>query len=98
MRQTYKTEETAKRAAAAKWLKLQRGAAEFGITLARGRADLYPEMPASVVGFKPVIDNHRWIISRVMHQISDNGFQTQLELELKIDNDNQVDGDNSVDE
>lgn len=96
LRQTYKTEETAKRAAAAKWLKLQRGAAEFSITLARGRADLYPEMPATVVGFKTVIDSHRWIISRVVHQISDNGFQTQLELELKIDNDNMVDGDNSA--
>ncbi|MDM9282910.1 phage late control D family protein [Providencia rettgeri] len=96
LRQTYKTEETAKRAAAAKWLKLQRGAAEFNITLARGRADLYPEMPAAVVGFKTVIDSHRWIISRVEHQISDNGFQTQLELELKIDNDNMIDGDNSA--
>lgn len=95
MRQTFKTETAAKRAAAAKWLKLQRGAAEFSITLARGRADLFPEMPATVSGFKSVIDNHKWIIARVMHQIGEGGFQTQLELELKIDNDNMVDGDNS---
>lgn len=95
MRQTFKTETAAKRAAAAKWLKLQRGAAEFSITLARGRADLFPEMPATVSGFKPVIDNHKWIIARVVHQIGEGGFQTQLELELKIDNDNMVDGDNS---
>lgn len=95
MRQTFKTEIAAKRAAAAKWLKLQRGAAEFSITLARGRADLFPEMPATVSGFKSVIDNHKWIIARVVHQIGEGGFQTQLELELKIDNDNMVDGDNS---
>ncbi len=95
MRQTFKAETAAKRAAAAKWLKLQRGAAEFSITLARGRADLYPEMPATVSGFKSVIDNHKWIIARVVHQIGEGGFQTQLELELKIDNDNMVDGDNS---
>lgn len=95
MRQTFKTETAAKRAAAAKWLKLQRGAAEFSITLARGRADLFPEMPATVSGFKSVIDNHKWIIARVVHQIGEGGFQTQLELELKIDNDNMVDGDNS---
>lgn len=95
MRQTFKTETAAKRAAAAKWLKLQRGAAEFSITLARGRADLFPEMPAAVSGFKSVIDNHKWIIARVVHQIGEGGFQTQLELELKIDNYNMVDGDNS---
>lgn len=95
MRQTFKTETAAKRAAAAKWLKLQRGAAEFSITLARGRADLFPEMPVTVNGFKSVIDNHKWIIARVVHQIGEGGFQTQLELELKIDNDNMVDGDNS---
>lgn len=32
-------------AAAAKWQQLQRGAAAFSLTLARGRAELYPEMP-----------------------------------------------------
>lgn len=95
MRQTFKTETAARRAAAAKWLTLQRGAAEFSITLARGRADLFPEMPATVSGFKSVIDNHKWIIARVVHQIGEGGFQTQLELELKIDNDNMVNGDNS---
>ncbi|CAM3783796.1 phage late control D family protein [Xenorhabdus thuongxuanensis] len=84
MRQTFKTERAARRAAAAKWAKLQRGAAEFSITLARGRADLYPDLIASVVGFKAAIDSHQWIISRVVHTISDSGFTTQLELELKI--------------
>ncbi|TNL01618.1 hypothetical protein CYD30_27965, partial [Kosakonia cowanii] len=44
LRKTYPNEEAAKRAAAAKWQQLQRGAAEFSITLARGRAELYPEM------------------------------------------------------
>lgn len=83
MCQTFKTGIAAKRAA------------EFSITLARGRADLFPEMPATVSGFKSVIDNHKWIIARVVHQIGEGGFQTQLELELKIDNDNMVDGDNS---
>lgn len=43
LRKTYQNEEAAKRAAAAKWQQLQRGAAEFSITLARGRAELYPK-------------------------------------------------------
>ncbi|PHI55500.1 hypothetical protein Y084_13565 [Salmonella enterica subsp. enterica serovar Infantis str. CVM N34868PS] len=84
LRKTYQNEEAAKRAAAAKWQQLQRGAAEFSITLARGRADLYPEMHGSVSGFKTDIDNEDWIIAKAEHTIDENGFTTHLEMELKI--------------
>ena len=84
LRKTYQNEEAAKRAAAAKWQQLQRGAAEFSITLARGRAELYPEMHVAVNGFKDEIDNQDWIIARAEHVIDDNGFTTRLELEAKI--------------
>ncbi|GAB1438938.1 hypothetical protein MASR2M36_16970 [Providencia sp.] len=52
--------------------------------MAEGRADLYPEMPVTVTGFKPTIDSHQWGISRVVHQIDSHGFITHLELEIKI--------------
>ncbi|MEB7192345.1 phage late control D family protein [Escherichia coli] len=85
LRKTYQNEEAAKRAAAAKWQQLQRGTAEFSITLARGRADLYPEMHGTVSGFKAEIDNQDWIIAKAEHVIDDSGgFTTQLELEAKI--------------
>ncbi|EFC5375554.1 phage late control D family protein [Escherichia coli] len=84
LRRTYPNEEAARRAAAARWQQLQRGAAEFSITLARGRADLYPEMHGTVSGFKSDIDNQDWIISRIEHVINDSGFTTRLELEAKI--------------
>ncbi|EMA6537672.1 phage late control D family protein [Salmonella enterica] len=84
LRKTYQNEEAAKRAAAAKWQQLQRGAAEFTITLARGRADLYPEMHGTVSGFKTDIDNEDWVIARVEHTIDNSGFTTHLTLELKI--------------
>lgn len=84
LRKTYPNEEAARRAAAARWQQLQRGAAEFSITLARGRADLYPEMHGTVSGFKSDIDNQDWIISRIEHVINDSGFTTRLELEAKI--------------
>ncbi|WP_247180151.1 contractile injection system protein, VgrG/Pvc8 family [Escherichia coli] len=84
LRRTYQNEETARRAAAAKWQELQRGAAAFSITLARGRADLYPEMHGRVTGFKSEVDNQDWIIARVEHSIDESGFTTQLELEAKI--------------
>ena len=84
IRQTYKNEQAAKRAAAAKWSTLQRGAAEFNLTLAEGRADLYPELPVTVSGFKPHIDSEYWVISQVTHTIDAHGFTTQLSLEKKV--------------
>ncbi|MBZ7263999.1 phage late control D family protein [Klebsiella oxytoca] len=79
-----KTEEKSSRPAAAKWIQLQKGAAQFSITLARGRADLYPGMHLNVSGFKPEIDTQDWIIARAEHVIGDTGFTTQMELEAKI--------------
>lgn len=84
MRRTFQNEEAARRAAAAKWQQLQRGAAEFSITLARGRAELYPEMHVTISGFKDEIDNQDWLIARTEHVIDGNGFTTRLELEAKI--------------
>lgn len=80
----YATKAQAMRAAQAKWDKIQRGVAEFSITLATGRADLFPETPVAVQGFKRVIDEQAWIISRVVHSLNGGGFTTGLELEVKI--------------
>ncbi|WP_419246795.1 phage late control D family protein [Serratia sp. NFX21] len=84
LRKTYNNEMAAKRAAAAKWQQLKRGAAEFTLTLAYGRADLYPEMHGTVTGFKTDIDKQDWIIARASHSIDGNGFTTRLEFEAKI--------------
>lgn len=78
----YASEEQALRAAEAKWRALQRGSVNFSIQLALGRADLYPETPVLVNGFKRVIDEQAWIISEVVHTLNDSGFTTQLKLEL----------------
>jgi len=80
----FATKAQAMRAAQAKWDKLQRGVAEFSISLAIGRADLFPETPVAVKGFKRVIDEQAWIISRVVHSLNGNGYTTGLELEVKI--------------
>ncbi|HBY0204238.1 TPA: phage late control D family protein [Klebsiella pneumoniae] len=84
LRTTYSSEMAAQRAAAAKWQQLQRGAAEFSLTLAYGCADLYPEMHGTVTGFKDAIDKQDWIIAKVGHTVDDSGFKTRLELEAKI--------------
>nr|WP_250114248.1 contractile injection system protein, VgrG/Pvc8 family [Escherichia coli] len=80
----YASKAQAMRAAQAKWDKLQRGVAEFSITLALGRADLFPETPVRVSGFKRVIDEQAWLISKVTHNLNNNGFTTGLELEVKL--------------
>ncbi|NIF50085.1 phage late control D family protein [Enterobacter sp. Ap-1006] len=80
----YATKAQAMRAAQAKWDKLQRGVAEFSISLALGRADIYPETPARVSGFKRVIDEQDWTITKVTHSLTNNGYTTGLELEVRL--------------
>ncbi|WP_145484315.1 phage late control D family protein [Yersinia aldovae] len=85
LRTTYANKHNAQRAAKSNWERLQRGAAKFSIQLARGRADLYPEVPVKVTGFKKQIDEADWMLVTVTHSVSDSGFTTALELEVKID-------------
>ena len=80
----YPTKAQAMRAAQSKWDKIQRGVAEFSINLAMGRADLYPETPVTVKGFKAVIDQQAWTITKVIHTLGDGGYTTALELEIKL--------------
>ncbi|MGI3086009.1 phage late control D family protein [Yersinia pseudotuberculosis] len=85
LRTTYASKNNAQRAAKSNWERLQRGAAKFSIQLAKGRADLYPEVPVKVTGFKKQIDEADWTLVTVTHSVSDSGFTTALELEVKID-------------
>lgn len=80
----YANKAAAMRAAQAKWEKLQRGAAEFSLSLAMGRANITPETPVRVSGFKAVIDAQDWIVSKVTHSLSNSGFTTALEFEILL--------------
>jgi len=80
----YSTKAAAMNAAKAKWEKLQRGIAEFSLTLAKGRADLFPETPVQVSGFKSVIDAQPWTISKVTHSLSGQGYTTLLNFEVLL--------------
>lgn len=80
----YANKAAAMRAAQAKWEKLQRGAAEFALSLAMGRANITPETPVRVSGFKAVIDAQDWIVSKVTHSLSNSGFTTALEFEVLL--------------
>ncbi len=83
LRHVYASKENALRAARAEWRRLQRGMATFSITLARARPELFPELPASVSGWKPAIDNTDWILTKVIHNFTDAGYKMPLELEIR---------------
>lgn len=52
LRHIYANKQNAMRAAMSEWSKLQRGVAEFSITLANGMPEEFPEQPVTVSGFK----------------------------------------------
>ena len=85
LRHTYASRSNAERAARAEWQKIQRGVATFNITLARGRAELFPSLHAKVSGWKPQIDGTGWSVGRVTHSLNDSGYTTALELEIKLE-------------
>lgn len=49
-----------------------------------GRADIYTETPVKVSGFKRVIDEQDWTITKVTHFLNNSGFTTSLELEVRL--------------
>lgn len=84
LRHTYATEQTALNACKREFNKLQRGVATFALNLAEGNAELMPETPIIVQGFKAEIDSTEWIITQATHSITaDSGFTTAIECELK---------------
>ncbi|MGL4921309.1 MAG: phage late control D family protein [Aeromonas veronii] len=85
LRHVYASQSNAIRAARAEWEKLQRGVAEFQITLAKGRPELYPEQPTTVRGFKPQIDEADWLLTQVVHDLTDQGYTNRLQLEVKLE-------------
>ncbi len=64
--------------------KVEARIAEFSISLATGRADIYTETPVKVSGFKRVIDEQDWTITKVTHFLNNSGFTTSLELEVRL--------------
>ncbi|MBZ9576739.1 contractile injection system protein, VgrG/Pvc8 family [Modicisalibacter sp. MOD 31.J] len=82
LRPTYENADHATEEATAEWQRIQRGLAEMSLVLAEGRADLYPETPVTLRDFKAEIDATPWLITEVVHDMSDTGYTTTLSLEI----------------
>ncbi|SNV67467.1 phage late control D family protein [Haemophilus pittmaniae] len=85
LRHTYATEKTAIIAAKSAFDKLKRGVATFNLTLAFGDPMLMPETIVELAGFKAEIDATTWLITKVTHNLSDSGFTSQIECEMKVE-------------
>lgn len=84
VRKVHHSKAAAEAAAKAEAGRAARAEAEFDMTLALGRADLYPEQPATLAGFKPQADTRAWIVAEVRHQLDrSGGFTTSVKLETK---------------
>ena len=94
LRDPYPTEDEAADAAGGEWGRVQRAKARMQITLAVGRADIMPEQPTVLSGWKARITDTDWVITEVTHSIGGNGYTTGLDLEVRLveGEDEDVDG------
>jgi uncharacterized protein len=80
----YASEAEAKRAATAESKRAGRAPRSLDLTLALGRADIFPEQPITAEGFKAAIDAQAWLVSEANHQLdSRGGFTTAVKLEVR---------------
>ncbi len=84
LRHVYADRDSALQAVRSEWQRLQRGVATLSYTLARGRADLIPEMTYSLSGVKQLISDVVWLCRRVVHSLNDGGYTVALELENQL--------------
>lgn len=82
LRPTYASEDDALAAAQSELQRIQRGVAEFSLDLADGRPDLYPETPVRLTGWKGQIDASAWLVTEVVHNLSDSAYTMSLTLEI----------------
>ncbi len=88
LQKIHASEAAARQAAEAAQGRMKRGKAEFSLTLARGRPDLFAERPVRLAGWKPEIDGAGWIIVTATHAIDGSGgLTTRIECELGRDGD-----------
>lgn len=83
LRRVYHSEASARAAAKGESSRTKRTAAAFDFSLALGRADLLPDTPVTLQGFKKEADALRWIAAEVTHTLDQGGFRTGVKLEQR---------------
>lgn len=78
LRQVYRNEDEAKRAAEAKLQAITAGTAAINLVMV-GRPELRAEGTANLVGFREELMGEPWIVHSVRHRIDSRGFRTELD-------------------
>ncbi len=84
LRHIYATRNSAFSGARTAFKKLKRGVAQFSLSLAVGRPELFPQMPVIVDGFKYQIDLEPWTIAEITHKWDNNGGVSDIKLEARL--------------
>lgn len=82
LRDTYASEEDAFAAACAEWERLQRGEVTMEYSLAYGRPEVGVQRPVRFRGFKPQIEEGKWLVKSARHSLGEGGLVTTLEMEM----------------
>ncbi len=85
LKKTFATKKAATHAAEAELKRLKTTAKTLSFNLVVGRADLVAEMPIKVIGFKPQIDEVKWFIKDITHNLNDSGYTCSVNCEMMSD-------------
>ena len=83
LKNSYASQDAAKRAAESKLKALQRGTGKVNITGLIGDPAMSAETVATLSGFRTGIDGDGWVVNRVTHSFDGSGYVCGLELESK---------------
>ncbi|MGJ8526847.1 hypothetical protein LMG33818_002610 [Halomonadaceae bacterium LMG 33818] len=84
LKATYATLDDATNAAEAAWNRIKRGEEELDISFTEGRADILVESPIKASGFKPAINEAKWVTTEATHRLSSSGYLTNIRCEVVV--------------
>jgi len=82
IKEKFSSQDEARNAASSELKRIQRSDAEISLKLSFGNELLIPDSKIILSGFKDEINAKSWIIDEITHNINDNGFTTDLKLEV----------------
>lgn len=84
IRYVHRDKKTAELAAQAEYNRCKRSSQKLSYTFAYGQPTLIPEQEFIFSGLKPQIEDIIWLGTNVIHNLTDSGFTTSVELEVQL--------------
>ena len=81
LKKIWPTKEEAEAAAKSKWRELSRSNKTMQIALPIGQPEIAPNSPVLLSGWRPEIDQVKWVVGNVTHKLGAQGLSTDVDLE-----------------